>query len=234
VFERRCFLGECLCAAGERAECERAGGPLGVGAGTRAQGRTGGEERCPRATLELLAELVRGEQNERPQLVHGSGARPDRTLAAGEQRAQRLGRLAQPGSGSGAASEDGQRRPLGIERVRLQPRAQALFPALRPLHLEHPLPVRIQEAGQPRPVTARALERPSTTSPRAPTSEPQRLPVAAPAGADLERKTAASTVRLDKDERMGRGVRVHANHEVKLVCEHASTSTSLGVTWCRP
>jgi hypothetical protein len=62
------------------------------------------------------------------------------------------------------------RRPLGVERVRLEAPAAALTP--RPLDLEHLLAAAGQEAGQPGAVGASALERPGAGTGRLPAREP--------------------------------------------------------------
>src|SRR5439155_9496622 len=73
------------------------------------------------------------------------------------------------------------------------------------------------EAGS---VRARAFERPGAPAAGAALDTPQGLAVAAPGGLDLERRARAAARRLDDDQGVGPCVRVDADDEVDLVCEH--------------
>ena len=97
-----------------------------------------------------------------------------------------------------------------------------MLPAGRALDLEHPLAPFGQEAGQPRPVRARALERPRPRARRLRLRKPQRVAVAARGRGDRALADQAAAGGRDQGERVAIGVRVDADHKVQPLCKHPS------------
>jgi hypothetical protein len=85
-----------------------------------------------------------------------------------------------------------------------------------------------RKRGEPGTVAASALERPGAAAGGVPEGEPERLPGAAPAGRDRQLPAGALRARLDEGQRMAGGVRVDAEDEGDVVCEHGDTSSDGG------
>ena len=216
---------EVLHAASNSAKGEQDAAELGVASTGRAHRGETVEQPRPAQAAELRTERLWRGHKQRVELVEPGLLRDRCAFTGGHQRPQRLAFARAPRHRPALLCEHAARGPDRVERVGLAARAAL---SARPTDLEHLLVVIEQEPTQTGAVRRGALDRERAPARSVLGRKPKRLRIAVTVrgNAGLEHDHTAR-YRDDRD-RVRIAVRVDADNEIQLICEHHRSTSSPG------